>query len=130
MDADNAGEFVSLQEKANRLRADGRRFIGGGLPVFEQAGRLQLEVLIHEGLNPSSRVLDVGCGALRGGYWMMHFLDPGRYFGIEPHEERVKTGLEEIVEPEFVKWAQPRFSYNDDFDLGVFGEKFDFVIAR
>jgi len=123
------GGFVSPQAKSRALAAEGK-FLGGRLADYERAGRLQLEVLIHEGLYPSSKVLDVGCGALRGSYWLMHFLEPECFFGIEPHPDRVEIGLNEVLEPELRERARPRFSHNDDFDLTVFGTEFDFVIAR
>jgi ubiquinone/menaquinone biosynthesis C-methylase UbiE len=63
-------------------------------------GRLCLEVLLREGLSPSSRVLDVGCGALCVGYWLMRFLDPGCYLGIERNREMLKVGMEHVLEPE------------------------------
>jgi SAM-dependent methyltransferase len=120
-----------LQERAEHLkREDPRRHMGGRINQYELIGRHQLEVLLREGLYPSSKLLDLGCGSLRGGYWAMHFLDPGCYYGIDPFPEWVQVGLDFIVEPETVERAAPTFSHNDDFDLSVFGVKFDFVIAR
>jgi SAM-dependent methyltransferase len=118
----------SLQDRAERLAET--RFLGGPPWDFERVGRLGFEVLLAERLRPSSRVLDVGCGALRLGYWLMRFLDAGCYFGIEPQQEMLDAGLTELVEPDVVQRAQARFSPNDDFDFSVFGERFDFVIAR
>jgi SAM-dependent methyltransferase len=118
----------SLQRRSERLAET--TFLGGPKRDFERVGRLGFEVLLAEGLLPSSRVLDVGCGALRLGYWLMHFLDPGCYFGIEPAQEMLNVGLQQLVEPEVVQRAQARFSANDEFDFSVFGERFDFVIAR
>jgi SAM-dependent methyltransferase len=105
-------------------------FLGGPKHDFERVGRLGFEVLLAERMRPSSCVLDVGCGALRLGYWLMRFLDAGCYFGIEPQQEMLAVGLRELVEPEVVQRAQARFASNDDFDFSVFGERFDFVIAR
>ncbi len=87
-------------------------------------------LLLREGLRPSSRVLDVGCGALRLGYWLMRFLEPGCYFGIEPQQEMLGVGLEELIEPQVVERADAHFDANEDFDFSVFGETFDFVFAR
>jgi hypothetical protein len=123
------GSFQSLQHKAEQLAAEGE-FLGGRLTDYERAGRLQLEVLIHEGMYPTSKVLDFGCGALRGSYWTMHFLEPGCFFGLDPHPERIELGLKEVVEPELRERLQPTFAYNEDFDISVFDVKFDFVIAR
>jgi SAM-dependent methyltransferase len=118
----------SLQDRSERLAET--VFLGGPKHDFERVGRLGFQVLLAEGLRPSSRVLDVGCGALRLGYWLMRFLDPGCYFGIEPQREMLDVGLRQLVEPEVVARAHARFAFNDDFDLSVFGERFDFVIAR
>ncbi len=118
----------SLRERSERIAQT--RFLGGPPWDFERVGRTGFEVLLHEGLKPSCRVLDVGCGALRLGYWLMRFLDSGCYFGIEPQEGMLRVGLEEIVEPEVVERAEARFSSNDDFDFSVFGERFDYVFAR
>jgi SAM-dependent methyltransferase len=118
----------SLQSRSERISED--TFIGGPRFNFEQVGRLGFEVLLKEGLRPSSRVLDVGCGALRLGYWLMRFLDPGCYFGIEPQREMLQVGLDEMVEPEVVARAGARFDHNTDFDFSVFGESFDYAFAR
>jgi SAM-dependent methyltransferase len=119
--------IASVQAAAEASGAD---FLGGPLGDFERVGRLGMDVLLREGLDPSSRVLDVGCGALRLGYWLMRFLDRGCYFGIEPNRQILADGLKHVVEPDVLKRASPSFAHNDDFDLGVFDEIFDFVYAR
>jgi SAM-dependent methyltransferase len=118
----------SPQEKSEKLAE--KLFLGGPQEDFERVGRLSFDVLLREGLRPSSRVLDVGCGALRVGYWLMRFLDRGRYFGIEPNREMLRTGLQELLEPDVVERAGARFAHNDDFDFSVFGEQFELVLAR
>jgi SAM-dependent methyltransferase len=110
--------------------ASGADFLGGPIEDFERVGRLGMDVLLREGLRPSSRVLDVGCGALRLGYWLMRFLDRGCYFGIEPDETILASGLKDVVEPDVLERADPHFAHNDDFDFTGFGETFDFVYAR
>ena len=121
----------SLQEKAQQLFQEGI-FLGGPVRDFARLGRHCLDVLEHEGMRPSSRVLDVGCGALRVGYWLMQEqgLDTGNYYGIEPNRAMLEVGLTHIVGLETAERAQPHFDYNDRFDFSVFGEQFDFVLAR
>jgi hypothetical protein len=118
----------ALQERVRELAAT--TFVGGPIGDFERIGRLGFQVLLQEGLQPSSRVLDVGCGALRLGYWLMRFLDPDCYLGIEPQQSMREAGLRHLIEPEVVERARPRFSSNDDFDFSVFDERLDFVYAR
>jgi SAM-dependent methyltransferase len=118
----------SVQARAEQL-AD-TVFLGGPVADFEAVGRLQLIVLLREGLAPRSNLLDVGCGSLRGGYWFIHLLEPGRYYGIEPDRAMLQAGLDDILEPEVVAAKRPTFAHNDDFDLSVFGVEFDYVVAR
>jgi SAM-dependent methyltransferase len=121
---------MKLQERVQELYSKGV-FLGGGKPdQFEQYGRLQLMVLLREGLRPQSKVLDIGCGALRGGYWLIHFLNPGCYCGIEPNTRMLETGLESFFESGVLETKRPRFDANKRFDTSVFGESFDFFIAR
>lgn len=103
-----------------------------GVPVegFAEAGRRQLAALLRSGLDPDARVVDLGCGCLRGGYWVIHFLDPGCYCGIEPHAGRLDIGLRHILEPGVLAAKRPRFDTNPSFDTSVFGERFDFFLAR
>jgi hypothetical protein len=42
----------------------------------------------------------------------------------------LRAGLDELVEPEVLERADAHFAANDDFDFSVFGERFDFVVAR
>lgn len=105
-------------------------FLGVPVETFEQAGRSQLTELLKEGLNPESKVLEFGCGCLRIAYWLVRFLDPGCYFGIEPASQRVEYGLSYLFEAEEVKFKQPRFDFNPRFNSSVFGTRFDFFLAR
>ncbi len=119
----------SLIERASKLEEKGV-FLGGPPRFFETAGRKQLITLISEGLYPGSKVLDIGCGCLRGGYWLIHFLNNGCYFGIEPNKDMLEAGISILVEPGHMSLKKPLFSNNADFDFSVFGEKFNYFVAR
>jgi hypothetical protein len=118
-----------MQEVVRKLDSQGV-FTGGPVECFEAAGRLQLATLLREGLYPQMKVLDLGCGCLRGGYWLIHFLNAGCYFGIEPAAARLHEGIDHVLEAEVLKDKQPRFDTNDRFDMGAFGVEFDVVLAR
>ena len=104
-------------------------FLGVPLEGFAATGKKQLDALMTLGLKSDSKLLDIGCGCLRGGYWLIHFLAPGRYFGIEPHRKRVELGLRYLIEPDVLVEKRPRFDANDAFDTSVFRERFDFFLA-
>jgi SAM-dependent methyltransferase len=103
--------------------------VGIPLETFEAGGQEQLAYLLRAGLTPESKVVDLGCGVLRAGYPLIHFLAPGKYCGIEPHQERLAIGRDRILEPETLARKHPRFDTNARFDTSVFGEKFDFMLA-
>ena len=120
-------QTMGLQDRADLLRA--REFLGVPIQDFERAGRNQLILLLMAGLTPASKVVDLGCGILRAGYWLIHFLDPGCYHGIEPHAERLRIGVETILDAETREAKRPRFDTNPNFDTAVFGQKFDYFLA-
>lgn len=117
----------TASEDSPPINAD---FLGGPPGVFEKVGREQLAALLDFELSPTSRVLDVGCGCLRGGRWVIPLLEPGHWHGIEPNRAMVERGLREFISPELVAVCKPRFDHNDRFDFTVFGTSFTHVIAR
>lgn len=117
-----------VQSRANEMMSQ-HGFLGVPLETFELGGRNQMVLLLGEGLNPESKVLDIGCGCLRVAYWLVRFLDPGCYFGIEPARQRVQYGLHYLFAPEEVKVKRPNFDFNPRFDSSVFGARFDFFLA-
>jgi hypothetical protein len=118
---------MELQKKAEMLGE--KIFLGVPVRDFEKGGRELFIYLLNAGLMPDSKLIDIGCGVLRGGYWLIHFLDPGCYCGIEPHTGRLEMGTQIILEPEVLATKRPRFDTNPLFDTSVFGEKFDFFLA-
>ena len=118
-----------LARKAAELEQGGT-FLGGPRRVFARVGCNQLIVLLDNGLTPDCKVLDIGCGCLRGGYWLINFLGRGGYHGIEPNEAMRESGMATLIAPELLRSKAPRFSATPDFDLGVFGTRLDFVVAR
>ena len=118
-----------LHDRAARLKA------GGGYSVviarrLRKSGRLQIATLIQHGLYPSSKVLDVGCGPFARRV-LAHELPRARSLFRHRAAVRRSPGSGVHRRAELVaRSAQPRFAYNDDFDLTVFGTTFDFVLAR
>ena len=114
---------------AQKLNNEGV-FSGGGYDDFHEAGENQFSTLLHFGLKDSSRVLDIGCGCLRGGRWVIPFLNRNRYFGIEPNKEMLDAGKRIVIGEETLSEKAPTFDTNSEFDFSVFDVIFDYVIAR
>ena len=118
---------MTLQEKFERLARD--KFPGIPVKDFEAGGREQLGYLQRAGLRSNSKLVDIGCGVLRAGYWIIGFLDANCYCGIQPHRERLEIGIHSFLDPGTVERKRPRFDSNSEFDTSVFSDKFDFFLA-
>ncbi len=118
-------------QPSERIGSIGHRpFVGGNDPeTWYGIGRLQYHFLVREGLRPHHRFLDIACGALRLGQYLIPFLDRGNYFGLEAEPELVRIGLEQEFNFGIAEMKAPNFAYGYDFDFS-FIEEFDFAIAQ
>jgi ubiquinone/menaquinone biosynthesis C-methylase UbiE len=105
-----------------------REFVGG---LWEHLGALQLGFLVGRGLRPSMRLLDLGCGCLRGGIHFVRYLDPGNYFGMDVNESLLVAGWNELEEAGLRdRLPQGNLLANGSFEAWRFGVDFDFVLAQ
>lgn len=111
----------------DELAAGEHRGMIGGL--WEEIGRLQLERLIEHGLEPHHRLIDVGCGALRGGVHFVRHLDPGNYCGLDVNASLIEAGRREL-EAAGLGDRGARLLVDDGFRVERFGERFHFALAQ
>lgn len=104
-----------------------RRFVGGR---WDTHGRTQLDFLTSQGLRPSHRMLDIGCGSLRAGRLFIDYLDPGNYYGVDASRSVIQAGYDiELSDAQRTRLPATNLRANDRFD-GDFGVKFDFALAQ
>jgi hypothetical protein len=101
-----------------------RHFAGG---QWDEIGRLQFDFMVSHGLAPGSTLLDVGCGALRGGVHFVGYLDDGKYYGIDINKGMLKAGEQELHGAGLDKTVH--LHRTEDFDASGFGVQFDFGIS-
>ena len=107
-----------------------RAYVGGPTPErWYGIGKLQFHWLVSAGLRPDSVFLDVACGSLRLGQFLIPYLNQGNYFGLDGSERLIEQGLENEVFFDIAAEKQPKFSSNYDFDFS-FIDRFDFAIAQ
>ncbi|TNF21812.1 MAG: class I SAM-dependent methyltransferase [Rhodobacteraceae bacterium] len=107
-----------------------RHFVGGtDAESWYALGRLQYHYLVKWGLKPGDVFLDLGCGSLRLGQFLIPYLDAGKYFGFEPESDLVRAGLDHELMPGLIEAKKPVFDGNYHFDFG-FVEKFDVAWAQ
>jgi SAM-dependent methyltransferase len=104
-----------------------RDFVGGD---WEQNGRWQFDLLHARGLAPQSRLLDVGCGALRGGVHFIRYLDPGNYYGVDVNASLIKAGIEVELPAAGLVERAPHLLVSDRFAFGEFQTTFHFALAQ
>ena len=97
---------------------------------FDFMGATQFALATSLGLREEHRYLDVGCGSLRAGRFMMQYLLPERYFGIEPNDWLWKESLRSEIGEDIVRIKKPHFDTNSNFDFTVFGADFDMIMAQ
>lgn len=120
---------MSKVQLLSERMAEAHGFLGVPTHTFDEGGRRQFIALLREGLAPESSICEFGCGCLRTAYWLIQFLEPGHYCGIEPFQDRVVWGLETLIPKHLRDQKAPIFDFNADFDVSVFERTFDFFLA-
>jgi hypothetical protein len=108
---------------------DHRSYVG---PVerYSNMAANQFMLLVALGLKEHNKLLDIGCGCLRGGKLLIPYLGGGCYTGLEPNEWLVEQGFEHELGRSIIEVKRPRFSARGDFALSMLGETFDFILAQ
>jgi len=96
----------------------------------EISGQIQFELLKKEECNPTSKVLEIGCGALHLGIPLINYLEKGNYVGVDPNEWlREKIAKTKKIH-DLIDQKQVTFLSVTDFDVSKLEKKFDFIFAH
>ncbi|MBD3308954.1 methyltransferase [candidate division KSB3 bacterium] len=112
-----------------RVESEPHLAIGGH---WEAIGRLQFEFLMSKGLSPHHKMLDIGCGTLRGGRHFIKYLNTGKYSGIDISSKAIMYANQLVQQEElFEKCPRLLVSENRDLKFREFsGETFDYILAQ
>lgn len=98
---------------------------------YDFMGATQFRLLTGLGLREEHRVLDIGCGSLRAGKFLLQYLLPRRYTGIDPNSWLWQDALQHEIGVDIATLKQPRFLDTPDFTPGDIGpEGMDFIVAQ
>jgi len=105
-----------------------REFIGG---MWEALGDLQFAYMKSVGLLAHHKLLDVGCGSLRGGVHFIPYLEPKHYFGFDINQNLMEAGLTNELSDELRQShiRAENFSSSDDFTYPAQWQALDFAIG-
>jgi len=98
--------------------------------LFDVIGALQFTIMTSHGLREHHKLLDIGCGCLRGGKLFIPYLKKGNYYGIEPNEQLLHIGIDEELSQGMIDFKLPTFNTSPNFDIHAFGIDFDFILAQ
>lgn len=121
-----AAPLYSRQLSSAEIAVGQHRSVVGGL--WDELGTLQFEFLKLQGLQPEHTLVDIGCGALRGGIRFIPYLNAGNYYGIDRNQSLIEAGKAELAAAGTPD-KRPTFCVNEQFELGRFAMKFDYAIA-
>ncbi len=102
-----------------------RSFVGG---LWAEIGSLQFEFMREAGLKPGHKLLDVGCGCMRGGLYFMEYLNKGDYYGYDINQSLIDAGMIEI-EKSGLQEKSPNLLVGERFSFNEFEVKFDYLIS-
>jgi len=121
--------YFDVQHVQAEVAAGRHREAIGGL--WDVIGKLQSDFLIENGLQTHHKLLDVGCGSLRGGVHFIRYLDPGNYFGIDVSPSLLDAGYDAELGSAGLQERMPRENLRctSEFDVG-FDVQFDCALAQ
>jgi SAM-dependent methyltransferase len=121
-----SGSVYGRELSPAEIEAKAHRDLVGGL--WDEVGALQIEFLRARGLAPGDRLLDVGCGALRGGVHFVRYLEPGHYYGLDINASLIEAGRRELTDAGLGE-RDAQLLVDDRFAASRFGVSFDAALA-
>lgn len=119
---------MNLLRRRPRRRQPWHRCTVGGM--WEEIGPLQLGFLKSQGMEPHHRLLDIGCGSLRGGVHSIAYLDPGHYFGVDRSADLLRAAVEIELPGHGLTGQRPHLLQNEEFEFWRFETVFDVALAH
>lgn len=129
-DDDSAYNIYGRELTVDEVAVGLHRELAGGL--WDELGRLQFEYLVAEGLQPQQRLLDVGCGCLRGGVHFARYLEAGHYYGLDINSSLLAAGHAIELPAAGLAGRVPRAHLlaTGHFEAWRFGVMFDMALAQ
>ncbi len=123
------GYIAHTNQRVARNPKDAVSFHAG---MWEEMGSLQFDFLKKMGMLPEHRMLDLGCGTLRGGRHFIRYLDASNYTGIDISPACLDAA-KKLLEEEQLEIKHPKLILNTSKNMKFSefeGERFDFILAQ
>jgi SAM-dependent methyltransferase len=107
-----------------------RSTVRGNDAFWDYLGKLQLDYLVEQGLQPEHYVLDVGCGPLRAGVHFIGYLEPGHYAGVDKRADTLERARRVELPRYGLEDKDPMLLVNGAFEFSKLDQTFDYAIAQ
>jgi len=98
--------------------------------MWDEIGKVQLDFMIGQGLQPHDVLLDVACGSLRAGRLFIDYLEPGNYLGLDHNRWLIRAGLRYEVPKAVQRKKRPEFVVSDSFEFRKLSKRPSYAIAQ
>lgn len=105
-----------------------RHSLVGPSHLWKMKRDFQFNFLKQSGILPHHKLLDIGCGTLRGGIPIIEYLNEGNYWGIEVRADVIAEGRNELLLNQ-LEYKKPNLISFSDFGDLKFDIKFDIMFA-
>ena len=96
---------------------------------FDEHRRFQISLLKNQGLVPSNRLLEIGCGPLTAGIPIIEYLDAGNYVGVDVRTTVLDLSWKEVGKAGLSR-NNPRLICSSSFGAAELGSQtFDFILS-
>ena len=92
-----------------------KRHLGGGERTWEARGAFQLALMRHLGLEPKHRLVDFGCGPLRGGQHFIRYLEPRGYRGFDFNADFIAIARDIVARDPELRDKSPELAHTTHF---------------
>jgi SAM-dependent methyltransferase len=116
-----------IEEKEKKR--DYKGFVGAA-KNYDLIGKVVFDLLEKEGLKKHHYFLDIGCGSLRVGKYLIPWLYKNRYYGNEPCAWLIEEALKNELAENIKEKKNPKFLFNNIFLFEQDESFFDFVLAN
>lgn len=109
-------------------RTGERHSLVGRADLWPMKRAFQIDFLRRHGLQPGHKVLDIGCGSLRGGAALIAYLEPRGYSGIDVRESVLAEARQELLREKLLA-KQPELVLATDMAALDLRRRFDVLWA-
>lgn len=103
-----------------------RHGLVGAPDLWKKQREFQIDFLRRQGLLPHHKLVDVGCGTLRGGIPLIDYLDEGSYYGVDGSEAYLEEARREAERHGLIA-KRPTLLPTTDFNDIDCDTKFDYA---